>query len=312
MVKDLYEAVSQNEYGFYMLKQQYRKSMADFYRNEYYQNNYGHYQHVPYDSLDMKQKQNFYSRKLTVFSRMSLKGKALSPREGQGTFLDIGCGEGFALAYFHAHGFEVTGIDYSSAGLEYHNPDMLKYLIQGDFTEIASTFAHQGRTFDFINLDNVLEHIPEPKKCLQCIKGICNKDSIVCITVPNDFSVIQKLAFDSKLIDDAFWVSTASSEHFNYFSVESLARLGESVGLIKRVALGDWPIDFFLLNPDSNYRQDERKGHNCHVACARLENRLSENSEEVLLNLYSALADAGIGREISVFFTLLNERTKLC
>jgi 2-polyprenyl-3-methyl-5-hydroxy-6-metoxy-1,4-benzoquinol methylase len=35
-----------------------------------------------------------------------------------GRLLDVGCGEGCALAFFREHGWSVKGVDFSSAGVE--------------------------------------------------------------------------------------------------------------------------------------------------------------------------------------------------
>lgn len=43
-------------------------------------------------------------------------------------------------------------------------------------------------------------------------------------------------------------------------------------------------------------------GHDCHVACTLLENAIYENSMEKAVTLFGSLADAGVGREISVYF----------
>ena len=67
-------------------------------------------------------------------------------------------------------GWDVTGIDLSSYGLELHNPNMRRYLIQEDSEKAVRTLAAQGKTFDLINGDNMLEHVFAPHRLLQEIK----------------------------------------------------------------------------------------------------------------------------------------------
>ena len=216
----------------------------------------------------------------------------------------MGTGEGYALSFFDNNGWSVTGIDYSVFGIEGHNPSMKRYLMQGDFYEIINDMHGNGKTFDFINADNVLEHLPEPEKFFEAVKSVSHRGTMLCVTVPNDFSRIQKLAFATGHIDEPFWVAKDTSEHFSYFSVDSLEALGRAWGYEKIMATSDLPIDFFLLHNGTNYRKNSSVGHECHVACTLLENKLYGESMVKAVNLFQALADAGLGREISVYFKL--------
>lgn len=289
----LYESVTKNEKGYYELKQEYRKEMLDYYKDVYFQEDNGLYCQQ-YDELDLKHKENYYALKLHIVS-MIQEGYKKDPE-----FLDVGAGEGFALAYFSNSGWNVTGIDLSSYGVRRHNPEMKKYLKQGDFFSIVEELNSEGIVYDFINADNVLEHLPDPMEFFEKIRKVSKRSTIICITVPNDYSIIQKMAFDMGQIDYPFWVTKDTSEHFNYFSKESLSKLASDAGFETKFAISDWPIDFFLLNTYSNYR-NAPIGHECHVACAKLENAIYGDSLEKATNLFRALADVGIGRQISLF-----------
>ena len=176
--------------------------------------------------------------------------------------------------------------------------------MQGDYENVLSRFIAEEKKFDFINADNVLEHVPNPAKFFELVKEVCYEDTILCVTVPNDFSLIQLVAYEKGMITKPFWVSTETSEHFSYFSNDSLTALGEGSGFEKVIALADMPIDFFLLHPNSNYQLDGSIGHDCHIACAGLENAIYENSMDKAIQLFEAMAEAGIGRQISVYFKL--------
>ena len=108
-------------------------------------------------------------------------------------------------------------------------------------------------------------------------------------------------------IDGAFWVTKETCEHVNYFTVDSLTKLGQSLGFEKVTATADWPIDFFLLNPASNYRKKRELGHDCHIVCAMIENALNKQSMDQTLVLQEALAACGIGRDISVYFKICDD-----
>ncbi|MFA6700380.1 MAG: methyltransferase domain-containing protein, partial [Thiomicrospira sp.] len=65
-------------------------------------------------------------------------------------FLDVGCGEGFALAFFAERGYQVKGLDYSRAGIEQHHPQLLEHLVEGDvFASLQAEIA-AGQTYDII------------------------------------------------------------------------------------------------------------------------------------------------------------------
>ena len=307
-LEPLYEAVTKNIYGFYTLKPAYQKNMKEFYEDRYFQEERASYTKTEYDPIDVEYQKNCFAQKIMVWNRIHTDKNVRRGAKKQ--FLDIGCGEGYALSYFHDMGWDVTGIDLSSYGLELHNPNMKPYLIQGDSEKAVEDLAAQGKVFDLINGDNMLEHVPEARKLLQEIKKICKKETLICIKVPNDFSLIQKMAYELGEIDEAFWVTKETCEHVNYFSVDSLTELGESLGLEKVTATADWPIDFFLLNPATNYRREKKVGRACHIACAMLENALNRKSRDRTLDLQEALAACGIGRDISVYFKI-SDKNKL-
>ncbi len=292
----LTEKVDQNEYGYYELQDTYRKSMYEFYEEEYYQNDYALYQKKEYDGVDLNYRDNVFRQKIAVLEKW---GEYSSKPQ---SFLDIGCGEGYALAFFRKEGWDVCGIDLSSYGLKTHNPEMESYLRKGDFSKVIKSLSDEDKKFDFINADNVLEHLPNPRAFISSITKIMTEEAVVCITVPNDFSIIQGLAFKMNQINKAFWVTDETSEHFNYFSEQSLTRFFEAAGFKKIVAIADWPIDFFLLNPASNYQKNGCIGHDCHVACVTLENEVFKKSMEKTLELHRSLAELGLGRQICVFF----------
>lgn len=293
--KNLEADVTLNPAGYYELRSEYRKNMDSFYKDEYYQDNHALYKNE-YEASELEYKNNLYLQKDYLVK--SMLGKCPDTKPG---FLDIGCGEGYALAWFDQNGWDVVGIDESAYGVSAHNPSMTDKLVQGDFYNEKIRLA--DRHYDFINADNVLEHVPDPLEFMKTVVSLCDKSTVICITVPNDFSLMQYLAYEMGQIDSAFWVTKDTSEHFNYFGLESLKNLGDMAGLQMITALSDFPIDLFLLHTETNYRK-KQTGHECHVAGIRLENRLFSASVENVVKLHQALALNGIGRDISVYFKM--------
>ena len=289
-MENIYESVKKNPLGFYELSEKYRKNMDDFYENEYYQNDKALYK-KEYSNEEITYMNNLLKQKEYIFNKY-----AKSPN----SFLDIGCGEGYALNFFSKK-YNIKGIDYSDFGIKTHNPNMLKYLIKGD---IMDCIKNIDETFDLINLDNVLEHLPNPQEFLQLLKKICNNNTIICISVPNDFSMIQIKLCEEKIIKTPFWVTEKTSEHFNYFSTDSLKKFIENNGFEVLELIGDYPIDLNLFNPKTNYIKYKNVGKDCHIARIKIENILFESSFEKTIELHKLYANLGIGRDISIYIKL--------
>ena len=143
-----------------------------------------------------------------------------------------------------------------------------------------------------------------PKDFLIALKKVCDLETIICITVPNDFSITQKKAYENDCIDGAFWVTKETSEHFNYFTTESLSQFAEKNGFDVVWKSADYPIDFNLFNSRTNYVRNKEVGHDGHIARLTIENMLYEKSLEDTAMLHSAFAKCGVGRDISVYLKL--------
>ena len=215
-------------------------------------------------------------------------------------FLDVGAGEGWALSHFKKKGWQCIGLDYSEFGCRTQNPDCLKNLVVGDIYESLERLADEGRKFDLVLLDNVLEHVLEPFDLLTRIRELITPGGGLIIDVPNDFSVIQKILLANGHISRQFWVSIP--EHLSYFNREGLLALCDATGWEAKRMLGDFPIDFLLFNQATNYVENESVGKSCHQMRIELENIMHSQSPEKTNALYEALADLGFGRSLIGFF----------
>lgn len=70
--------------------------------------------------------------------------------------LDVGCGPGYVMEYFHRAGCEVFGVDGSPSGVRDHV--LPRYVLQHDFSTGAWGPA---RTFDLVWSSEFLEHVEE-------------------------------------------------------------------------------------------------------------------------------------------------------
>lgn len=217
------------------------------------------------------------------------------PRGGR--LLDVGCGEGFAMAWFQARGWEVRGIDVSRAGMEAMNPGLLPLLGVGDLAELLEAEAASGQRYDLLWLTNVLEHVPDPPGLLARLRGLLAPGGACVVTVPNDGSPWQERLLESGQIPARFWV--AIPDHLAYFGAASLRAVAEAAGWRCARLLADFPIDWFLGNPASNYVRDPSLGGGAHQARIAVETVLAGQPPDRVNALFEALAEVGMGRQIT-------------
>ena len=154
---------------------------------------------------------------LSILLRMIDKG---------GKILDYGCGFGSTLGLLrNIHGIEAVGFDTSSARVNDANGDYL-YI-----TSSVSDLRDRG-PFDAVILDNVLEHVPEPRETMEMVGDLCAEGAILYISVPDaseQFLDVQiALNRQSKLLamDVNPW------EHLNYFDLSHLDSLMKGAGFV--------------------------------------------------------------------------------
>jgi len=289
--------VTLNKYGFYSLVDKPSSlELKDYYEKKYYQNATNNYEQY-YSEAEILYFKNKIAQKFHVISGY------IGPRDN-GDFLDIGCGEGWALQFFKEKGWNITGLDYSNYGCEKFNPGCTKNIVTGDIGSNLSRLIESRKTFDIVWLDNVLEHVLEPQELILNIRQVVAPHGLLVIEVPNDFSLIQQYLLQNGAIDREFWV--AIPDHISYFNRDGLANFMQSNKWDSLCFLADYPIDWNLLNPDTNYVMDKTKGKNCHFERIQFENLLHMQDIEKILTLYKSLADVGLGRQITGFFQPIN------
>jgi 2-polyprenyl-3-methyl-5-hydroxy-6-metoxy-1,4-benzoquinol methylase len=285
--------VIKNKYGFYEIeKKPSLEYVKEYYEKKYFQNNCSKTYAHTYTENEITWMKNNIRIGHQMINSINDKGSKL---------LDVGCGEGWTLQYFHEQGLDVSGLDVSSFGLEEHNPAMLRYLLKGDVYESLTQL--EGQQYDAIWLSQVLQLVLDPALLLSLITKIMSPNGVLLISVPNNFSITQQKLLETNCIDDDFWV--VPLDHFSYFNKEGLEQLCLSVGLKNELTIADFPIDFNLFNSDTNYVKDTSKGRNVHLARVACENLLSEISIPKTIELYKTLAELGVGRSIISVCTLL-------
>lgn len=286
----------QHPYGFWEIAQKPdMKNLEAYYANKYYQEGKGSYE-LDYSEEEVRYFRSKLEQRFAILERF-VPSKVVS---GGGTMLDVGCGEGYALAFFREKGWKIKGFDFSSAGIASKNPNCADALIAGDVFALLNCEISARRSYDVVWLQNVLEHVIDPIGLLAVLRSLVAPEGILVITVPNDFSIIQHAALNLAHIDKRFWI--APPDHLNYFDYKSLVRTSAKTGWECLEILGDFPVDWFLFHPGSNYIRNKAQGKAAHLARVQLENIIHSQPIEYVLQYWSIAAKLGVGRDITAFF----------
>lgn len=207
--------------------------------------------------------------------------------------LDIGSGPGFFLKTAKARGWRVLGIEPSRQAAA-HARSLGIEVAEGFFN--ADTAPGLGR-FDAIQLNNVLEHVPDPASLLIEARGLLEPGGLLCVNVPNDYSPFQ-IAARAATTRSEWWV--APRHHLNYFDFESLSNLLERLDFRVEDRMTSFPMEMFLLMGE-NYTVDPALGRACHERRKRFDHALeTAGFASARRAFYRALAAAGLGREAAV------------
>lgn len=215
------------------------------------------------------------------------------PLAGQ-RVLDVGCGWGLALATLRDAGAQCAGFDPAPEAVEYARGRGLDVRCAG--MDTMDVFG--GTRFDAVMLLNVLEHLADPVAVLREIRDrVLVPGGVLLVEVPNEFNGFQTAGRDLHGLHD-WWV--APPGHLNYFTAATLRRLFEGTGYRVAHCEAAFPLEMFLLFGD-RYVGDPVLGREVHEKRMAFETNLRAlGREDVLHRFYAALAQADLGRQVTV------------
>ena len=139
----------------------------------------------------------------------------------------------------------------------------------------------------------------DPINLLNKIKVLLDKDGILVITAPNDFSNLQSYLIDNKHISVMNWI--APPMHLSYFTLNSLTNLIKFSGYSVYNFYAEYPIDFDLLVDSTNYVKNKSVGKDSHLKRLKVDNFLCSQSISKTNEYYKTLAELNAGRDIVMF-----------
>ena len=139
--------------------------------------------------------------------------------------LDFGMGWGEWCLMAKAHSCEVFGAELSDVRIQH---------AQAALIQVISWDEIRSRRFDFINTEQVFEHIPYPLQTLKALGESLAPGGLIRVSVPNGSRIKKSLRAGRWGADKNSRQSlnpVAPLEHINCYHYQSLRRMGEVAGL---------------------------------------------------------------------------------
>ncbi len=134
--------------------------------------------------------------------------------------LDIGCGFGETLGYHKTRGCDVFGVE-ADENIR-RVADKFKFKIHVGLFDPA---IYEPDYFDYVTMDQVLEHVTDPIATLKGVAGILSPRGMVVLSVPNANGWGAKV-FGRK------WINWHAPYHMQHFSMSSMTIAARQAGFI--------------------------------------------------------------------------------
>lgn len=148
--------------------------------------------------------------------------------------LDVGCGFGETLGYHASRGCEVHGVD--------ADENILRVGQRFGYNVIAGDFSpsnYQNDYFDYVTMDQVIEHTPDPVQTLADVARVLKPGGTCILSTPNSGGWGAKL-FGVK------WLNWHAPYHLHFFSRSSIQTITSKTTLdivsIQTVTRSEWLI----------------------------------------------------------------------
>lgn len=132
---------------------------------------------------------------------------------GRGALLDVGAATGFFLKLARERGWRTAGLEVSSyAAREARRSG--HEVLEGTL----ESAPWKGPVFDAITLFDVIEHVPDPRRTLECAFAILRPGGVIAINTPDTGSAWAR-AFGRH------WHAYCPPEHLSYFNRRNMQAL---------------------------------------------------------------------------------------
>lgn len=146
-----------------------------------------------------------YQKRSLAPDRLRIATKHSGP-----TLLDVGCGNGAYVKYFHQNGYQSFGVDYKEFPSWKENANLF------EVKNIHNLSDYRDASYDTIICFEVLEHVDQTEDILNQFLRICKKNVIISIPNCDDEELLQ-----DKGLSYTHW---KDQTHINFFKSEEFTR----------------------------------------------------------------------------------------
>jgi SAM-dependent methyltransferase len=146
--------------------------------------------------------------------------------------LDIGCGFGETLAYHKTRGCDVYGVE--------ADENIRRVAEKFGFNVHVGLFdpdIYPPNFFDYVTLDQVIEHVTDPQATMRGIASILKPGGIAIISTPN------ANGWGARLFG-RLWINWHAPYHLHHFSCKSMQIAAEASGLkleqVSNITCSEW------------------------------------------------------------------------
>lgn len=164
--------------------------------------------------------------------------------------LDFGMGWGTWATTARDFGWSVYGVELSKSRIEYAESKRIKII----------NLPSNTIKFDFINTEQVFEHLPEPLETLKNLKEHLSKNGIIKISVPTANNIqqrLKKMDWEEPKGSKFSLNPVAPLEHINFYKKESLLEMAKIAGF-KEVKM-PLKIQYKNISWEGNYKKILKK-----------------------------------------------------
>lgn len=178
--------------------------------------------------------QRFYAAPYYDFEREKEEGKGmafahrLKRWQKTGRFLDVGCATGFFINGIRSHSdWDVRGIEFGVSAARYAREELGLDVKLGDLPNAG----YPGGYFDYIHINNVLEHVLDPVGMLRECRRIIKPTGRLYLSVPNGYNDSRELLDFHRLEGTP---ALSNKGHIYFFRGRTLLGLFERSGFAVR------------------------------------------------------------------------------
>ncbi|HPO55719.1 MAG TPA: class I SAM-dependent methyltransferase [Ignavibacteriaceae bacterium] len=172
----------------------------------------------------------FYSGEYFNFNRWhdEAKGKLYSRKlkklASSGRFLDVGCALGFFIDGIRKNSdWDVYGLEFGVDAVEFANKQLGLNVKQGEIIDAG----YPDKFFDYVHVNNVLEHVRDPKTMLMECRRILKDNGNFFLSVPNGANDCRNLI---DFYNEEKLPARSPSGHIFFFPSATLLKLFNEVG----------------------------------------------------------------------------------